>query len=391
MKTQNFLGPLNNLTYANVFAPSYKAHVGKVFAVVTKENTPTKKMYLKAGGSNGIGSVFYKDYEKSKNEDGNISDHFLDGCDIAKPRNQNLPYPLKDELIIIETLPAASTQETPSNQGYWSGILGIYNNPQHNSQPSGNKYNFKNFKAFEDIKNLVRFEGDYIIQGRKGNSIRFGSTSQNEKLSEWSKGIGDDGDPIMIISNGHNVDKNIPFHVEKINQEYSSIYLTSTQQIPLIPDRNGSINPITAPIKVSDYYGPQVIMNGDRVVINSKKDDVMLFASNNIELTTNNVINLNATERVHINSNNIILGTTKNGKLAVEPLILGIQMVSLLSKILGKLSSFASSLSSAKSTPEGTDLLQIQMAAESLNNFLVKEMDEQKLINNLLSKQNKTV
>jgi hypothetical protein len=66
-------------------------------------------------------------------------------------------------------------------------------------------------------------------------------------------------------------------------------------------------------------------------------------------------------------------------------------MVSLLSKILGKLSNFASSLSSAKSTPEGTDLLQIQMAAESLNNFLVKEMDEQKLINNLLSKQNKTV
>ena len=105
----------------------------------------------------------------------------------------------------------------------------------------------------------------------------------------------------------------------------------------------------------------------------------------------NNVINLNATERVHINSNNIILGTTKGGKLAVEPLILGIQMVSLLSKILGKLSNFASSLSSAKSTPEGTDLLQIQIAAESLNNFLVKEMDEQKLINNLLSKQNKTV
>ena len=85
MKTQNFLGPLNNPTHANVFAPSYKAHVGKVYGVVTKENTPTKKMYLKAGGPNGIGSVFYKDYEKSRNEDGNIGDNFLNGCDIDKP------------------------------------------------------------------------------------------------------------------------------------------------------------------------------------------------------------------------------------------------------------------------------------------------------------------
>jgi hypothetical protein len=391
MKTQNFLVPLTNPVNTDYFIPSSKVHVGKVYGVVTKENTPTKKMYLKAGGPNGIGSVFYKDYEISKDEEGNYSDIFLDGCDIALPKSQNTPYPLIDELVIIDYLPSAASQEIYANQKYWSGVIGIYNNPQHNSQPSKDKYRFKYFKAFEDIRNLVRFEGDNIIQGRKGNSIRFSSTVQNEKLSEWSKGEGDDGDPIMIISNGHNIDKSIPFHIEKINQEYSSIYLTSTQQIPLIPDRNKSINPITAPINVSDYYGPQVIVNGDRIVINSKKDDVMLFASNNIELTTNNIINLNATERVHINSNNIILGTTKGGKLAFEPLVLGIQMVSFLSKLLSKLSNFASSLQSAKSSPEGSDLVQVQLAAESLNTFLVKEMDENKLINNLLSKQNKTV
>ena len=116
----------------------------------------------------------------------------------------------------------------------------------------------------------------------------------------------------------------------------------------------------------------------------------MIFASSNIELNTNNVINLNAKERVHINSNNISLGSTKSGELAEEPLILGLQLVDLLSELMGRLSSFSATVSTAISSPEGTALSSMNVAATTLNDFLIKKMDPEQL-SKLLSKQNTTV
>ena len=59
-----------------------KAQVGKVYGVVTTENTPTEKQFKKAGGYNGIGTVFYLDYESSKYITGSLDDPFLNKCKI---------------------------------------------------------------------------------------------------------------------------------------------------------------------------------------------------------------------------------------------------------------------------------------------------------------------
>ena len=45
--------------------PPRKAQVGRVYGVVTTENTPTAAMFKKAGGFNGIGSVFYLDFQNA--------------------------------------------------------------------------------------------------------------------------------------------------------------------------------------------------------------------------------------------------------------------------------------------------------------------------------------
>jgi len=375
-----------------IFSSTPKAQVGRVYGVVTTENTPTKKQFEKVGGFSAIGAIFYLDYEQSINVVGDYSDNFLDTCKTAKPFSPDISYPLVGELVELKDLPSSTSQVTAnSSQTYYTNTINLWNNSQHNAQPAGDNYLFKTFKANEDIRNLLCFEGDKILQGRKGNSIRFSSTVKDKaNLNEWSSGPGDDGDPVVIITNGHNTDKKSPIHIEKINQEYSSIYLTSTQNIPLVPDRKGIINPITNPVSVEKYYRPQLIMNSDRIVINSKKDDVLLFATTNIELNTNNVINLNAKERVHINSSHINLGTTKDNKLADEPLVLGAQLVDLLSKLQNQLSIFCSKLSSAVSTPAGSNLIQINVAATELNEFLISEMDEKKLTK-ILSKQNTTV
>jgi hypothetical protein len=371
-----FGSPSNPNSRGSVVIPSIKEKIGKVYGVITGENTPTKYWFERLGGFNAVGTIFYKDYETSVDEIGDLSDRFFEECFIAKPLSQNIAYPLPDELVILtgEGVPSAATQENIySIQTYYIGTLAVWNLSQHNAQPSGNEYNFKTFESDANIKNLLRFEGDYVVQGRKGNSIRFGSTISATNLNEWST-KGRNGDPLTIISI-NKMSENEKIHIEKINNEYSSIYLTSTQAIPLNPDRTGILNPLTNPKSVSGYENSQVILNGDRIVLNSKKDEVMLFATTNIELNTDYHINLNAKERVHLNSNNISLGTVNN-KLPSEPILLGHTTVEFLKDILSDLISFASSTTAVITPSEGAPISKLNTAGRKLHNRLEKRLAE---------------
>jgi len=42
----------------NNFTPTKKAQVGRVYGVVTTDGTPTHEMFKKAGGDNGVGTIF---------------------------------------------------------------------------------------------------------------------------------------------------------------------------------------------------------------------------------------------------------------------------------------------------------------------------------------------
>ena len=93
----------------------------------------------------------------------------------------------------------------------------------------------------------------------------------------------------------------------------------------------------------------------------------MIFAKSNIELNTKNIINLNADERVHLNSKEIFLGTVNN-QLPTEPLVLGDKLNTLLENLLDSLYSFGISLSTVVGSPEGAPALDITSAAGSLLN-----------------------
>ena len=43
-----------------------KIQVGRVYGIITTENTPTKTMFENVGGFSGIGTVFYLDYDQAK-------------------------------------------------------------------------------------------------------------------------------------------------------------------------------------------------------------------------------------------------------------------------------------------------------------------------------------
>jgi hypothetical protein len=377
-------------TGRNNFSPIPTIQIGRVYGVITTENTPSEKMFKKAGGFNGIGSIFYLDYNNAKNITG-TGDEFLDLCNIAKPIFPQFQYyPLLGELVTLIDAPSPDAQlslNSTSTQKYYTGVVNLWNNNQQNSQPADISDNLGiTFVENSDIKSLLSFEGDHIIQGRQGNAIRFSSTTKlYNNLNEWSN-VGNDDNPITLITNGFSYDPKEKFHVEKINQDASSIYLTSNQQLPLQPDRTGGLNPLTKPVDVSKYFNSQVIINSDRVVLNSKRDEVMIFAKSNIELSTKNIINLNANERVHLNSNTVFLGTVNNA-LPTEPLVLGDRLNTLLENLLDSLYTFGASLSTVVGSPEGAPAIDINMAAEGLLN------DIDRINNNLegiLSQQNFT-
>jgi hypothetical protein len=389
MKVRENLSSVVSSIGKNNFAPTKKAQVGRVYGVVTVENTPTPAMFEKAGGYNGIGTIFYLDYDQAKNIDGANNNDFFNTCKTAKPLYPQFQYyPVLGELVFLEELPSAASQiSSTATQKYYISTINIWGNNQQNSQPASSKANLGiTFVENPNIRPLLSFEGDHIVQGRQGNALRFSSTTKlYSNLNEWSN-TGNEDSPITILSNGFSYDSNEKFHVEKINADDSSLYLTSTQQIPLQTDKTGTLNPLTKPIDVSTYFNAQVIINSDRVVLNSKKDEIMLFAKTNIELNTNNIINLNANERVHLNSNAVFLGTVNN-QLPTEPLVLGDKLNTVLENLLDSLYSFGASLSTVVGSPEGAPAMDINSAAESLLNDIDRINDN---LEGILSQKNFT-
>ena len=90
------------------------------------------------------------------------------------------------------------------------------------------------FYEKSDIKALRIFTGDVTMEGRWGNSIRFGSTTPGGANDNYWSATGSIGNPITIIRNGQGpqLDKTpwVPT-IENVNRDGSSIYLTSGQKI----------------------------------------------------------------------------------------------------------------------------------------------------------------
>jgi hypothetical protein len=362
--------------------------IGQVIGIVAGENLPTPTQYIRA--NKVIGSVIYAEVNTNGplRITGSFNDELYNQYNIAKPFYSSLiDYPLKGELVWIkEDFPSANAEiEGTAISRYYIGTVNTWGSPQQNSVAN---YSLgATFVQNPDVKSLLPFDGDRIFQGRQGNALRFSSTTKlyNDK-NEWSS-VGSDTDPITILTNGFSYDPSGSLHIERINKDLSSLYLTSAQIIPLQPDKTGILNNKTTSIEVSKFSGAQVILNSDRIVLNSKKDDVLLFAKNNIQLSTKNIINLNADDRIHLNGNKVFLGPWDSTHTP-QPLVLGNNTVTLLKDLINCLHKFGASVSSTVSTSEGTPLLDVNTAAKNLCSDLKKVTDE---LAGILSQQNYTV
>lgn len=365
----------NPTAYNNIIANIENKKLGKIQAVRIKSIIldSTHPRYEELGGPNSIGTVLYDDNIEIPNINNNLS-----SFPFARPLYSNIKnYPLINELVYVINLPSTDIGvNTALKTTYYINIIALWNHPHHNAYPdtpnalpnSQNKdYNQttigsvrrvtdqsteiflgNTFKERSNIHPLSPFEGDIIYEGRWGNSIRLGSTVK-DRPNNWSV-TGSNGDPILILRNGQpsNVtDEGWTPIVEDINKDLSSVYLTSTQQVPL---NAASINYNSykiSPTKPDQYSDKQIILNSGRLVFNSNKDHILL--------SSNKSINLNAVESVNIDTNNTIINSKSillGGKTATEPVLKGDTTISLLTSLVDQLTALSIALQSV-TTPAG--------------------------------------
>lgn len=339
----------------------------------------------------------------------------------AVPLDSNVKsYPLKGEIVIVVEY---------SGRLYYTQRLNFLNFPNQNitkdpykllSQDqqnasdrtatsagnpnvSGNENEDKPGKYFtpdKTIQSLLPLEGDIIYEGRFGQSLRFGGTVEEgtsgvdegkEKLKRF-KGtwaIGDRvGAPIVILRNGQKLGGDATkSYVEDINKDPSSIYITNGQIIPLkVANTNQKAWAGSAP---SVYDGNQIILASDRLIFNSKKGEIMLFATAPIGISTPKSFYVDVGVDVVINSPKIYLGLN-----AKESVVLGDKTAEWLKALIGEMRNLINAINQTvvrtgtgpsdpvqSWAPNATGYNKVNSALTQLENK----------INTLLSKQNFTL
>lgn len=192
------------------------------------------------------------------------------------------------------------------------------------------------FPERTDVVPLQPFAGDILIEGRFGNSIRFGSTVDTRRkypqTPNWGIGTGATGNPIMILSNGTNPKnkKYNEFHIESPDNDDASIWLTSGQSVKFTPASNfmPSITDKDIDLYRKNLFGGnQVIIAADRIVLNANKQELVGFSKEGIGLATDKALVLNGKSLIELEGGKISLGFN-----ATSPIILGDRMIELLAK-----------------------------------------------------------
>ena len=302
------------------------------------------------GEWNGLGTIFYD----------SVSFPFgVSTANTAIPlySNQKL-YPLINEVVPLVFLTSWDAQSnTNITQAYYLPPINIWNSQHHNAIPDPTQQPLEQTQSdydnaidgsSRDVRRvydddtdinlgkgfneqitthpLLFFAGDNLIEGRWGNSLRLGSTIQNEINY-----------PLTIIRNGQpsSTPKEgwIPI-VENINEDKSDIFLTENQKIDIVVASNTYDSYTTPPVAPKVYVENQIILNSGRLLLNSKSSDILL--------SSNKSINLNSINSVNIDTENFVVsGKTYLGSpTATEPVLKGDALITQLDSLISYLTQF---------------------------------------------------
>lgn len=400
-------GDISNLV-TSIEELNLKVIPARVTDIVLDETHPKFTEY---GGWNGIGTVNFEPINTPASKSTTKP--------IAKPFfPQFKSFPLVNEIVLLFYLPDSDmgVQDT-SKIYYYLNAVSIWNHPHHNAYPNifdgvQDEEQKRDYQAIEggsvrrvedesteinlqgdnptggtfvertNIHPILPFVGDNIFEGRFGNSIRLGSTTKSKGLykNNWSES-GEEGNPITILRNGQSADVGdegwIPI-VDNINNDLSSIYLTSNQLIPIKASSTNytGISDENIPEFPNQYKGNQVILNSGRVLLNSTTDSILLSSKKVISLSAKSDIGIATSGSIAMESGELKLG----GSNAEQPAVLGDIFLDRLSGVMVGLQAVVTSLSQEPSlvlTPAPATALietlnQFQAAIEDFKSKTVK-------------------
>jgi hypothetical protein len=174
------------------------------------------------------------------------------------------------------------------------------------------------FKPDNRVRPLKHFEGDVIIQGRMGHSIRFGSS----QMEPANTGMA----PNIILRTGQakdqetkacTSDKIFGLVLENPNEDHASIWMTSDQNIPyedITIDAGSHFRSLVK--QPNSYGGASILLNSDRLILSSKKTHILMYSNEEIYLnsykntsidTDSNIV-MTANEDITMNTGKTIEG-----------------------------------------------------------------------------------
>jgi len=322
---------------------------GRVIEVILDENHPK---YAAKGGAISINGLFYKPLSSFKNES------TYEELPFAYQYSAQIKnVPLVGEIVRIVPQPVPSKKNVGGRtRKFYTNIINIWNNPNSNFYPDLN--NNKNidltqngkFKELGNVNPIGSSPGDVQFEGRQGQSIRF---TGGKSLSNPWVNVNNIGKPIIIISNGQKEAKSGFTTIgEDINEDNSSIYMVSDHAIPLEQANTKRKAYDTAPTIAKEFTGNQVLINGGRLFLNAKTNDIQLSSIESIGMNTKGSVNIDSESYICLDSARIFLGEKSRtaGDNFKEPVVLGNQLENYLNSILNVLSGMASDMASARTS-----------------------------------------
>lgn len=248
----------------------------------------------------------------------------------------------------------------------------------------------KRYAVKEKVKFLKPKQGDTIISGRVGNTIR---------LSEFH--LTEDGktsSPSIFIRNKQNPEldsKPIGTLVEEdINKDGTSIYITSNKvKVPFKETIQKTKIGFKDFPNSKDLSGDQLYVNSDRVVLSSKSKEFIIFGKGNTGVITDGNYSIDAEKDVYIHSNkNITIHSaganktfinSENGKIylgkdtdeggagaSVQKMVLGGELVEILKQLIDAISKQQYLTPAGPSKPGPENISEFNSIKSKLNTLL---------------------
>jgi len=195
--------------------------------------------------------------------------------------------------------------------------------------------------------------GDYVIEGRHGNSLRIGSRSDNPYIFMSNARAFDntvesleDGSLISITSKG-TLQQHLKGFIDEISeQSFQGFKLASD----ISPNNNRNMSDLITSIPengeqnadqiIYNYSNNQILFNSERITINSDgngfEGGIYLSSKSDTHIGAGRHLTISTNEDLIINSERTFLGnpTPNNSSREMEPMVLGIELLELLKETL---------------------------------------------------------